>query len=359
MSLDPEDAAANVKKAEEDVAAKEKALAEQKKAQKDAEDAAAKAKAKAEADPSAKNIQDAANASKEATDAANKTTEAAKARNEALGKANDARLEEVGAIVAAGNAKLHHSKMNPNGFHWSTDDNLDQFTPGHFLRLLLNNMIVRVTGGERKVVMGASLGVVIGAKNEVVMSMKSSFIFPLDGKIVTGANRNNFAGLKMDTIGGAKIDKVYGPKREVHIGPKVYKGPTTSTETPIKDFLVGAWKVLSTQVKNVASKHHVAVGSRTISGSKLLKDVQTLRLTTVNWVLQANKETNDLETLEVKAGKIEIKSTGLFKYKAKGTATLDGGGAKLVLGGSAELSKGGSITCDGGGVSVNGKTLVN
>jgi hypothetical protein len=359
MSMDPEEAAEKVKEAEAEVAAKDKALAEQKANQKKAEDAAAEAKAKAEANPTAENIQNAASATKEATEESKKTAEAAKEKNEAVAKANDARLDEVGAIVAAGNERLHHSKGNPNGIQLKTDLNFDQFTPSNYFRLLLNNLIIRVTGGEKKYVLGGAIGIIGGAKNEVVLSMKSSFIFPLEGKIVTGANKNNFAGLKMDTIGGAKIDKVYGEKRELHVGPKVYNGPKTSTKAPIKDFLIGAGKCLATKVSNIIKKNQATTGTKTIRGSKMLKDVKTLKANIGQWQLQADSEANSLDTFDVTTGKLTVVSSDTFRYEASGSTTMDGGGAKCVLDGNAELSKGGSIKCDGGGVSVNGKTLIN
>jgi hypothetical protein len=359
MSMEPEEAAEKVKEAEAEVKAKEDALAEQKANQKKAEDAAAEAKAKAEANPTAENIQNAANATKDAAEESKKTAEAAKEKNEAVAKANDARLDEVGAIVAAGNEKLHHAKANPAGVQLKTDLNFDQFTPANYLRILSNNLSIRVTGGEKKYVLGAAIGIIGGAKNEVVMSMKSSFIFPLEGKTVTGANKNNFAGLKMDTIGGAKIDKVYGEKREQHIGPKVYNGPKTSTKAPIREFLVGAGKCLATKVRNIIKKNQATTGKKTISGSKMLKDVKSLRETVTDWQLTADSEKNSIDTFDLTTGKLDVKSSDTFRYEASGTTTMDGGGAKVVLGGDAELSKGGSIKCDGSGVSVNGKTLVN
>ncbi|MFO0982196.1 MAG: hypothetical protein U1E76_10745 [Planctomycetota bacterium] len=276
-----------------------------------------------------------------------------------MAAANDARLEEVQAIVAAGNARLHHSKANVNGITLKTDLNFEQFTPRNFARLLLNNMIVRVTGGEHKVVLGGAIGVIGGAKNEVVLSVKSNYIFPLEEKYVTGANRNNFTGFKKDSIGGAKIDKIYGIKREHHIGPKVYTGPAAATKTPKVDFLVGIGKCVAAAAKNLIKRGEETSATKTIRGSKLLRDTKGRNAVIDHWAMNAQTENNKIATQEIQAGNIEFKSTETFRYEAKDSTTLEGGGAKCELGAAAELSKGGSIKCDGSGVSVNGKTLIN
>jgi hypothetical protein len=354
-----EDAAEKTKASEKNLEEKQKALEEQKKKQQEAEAEAQKAKADAEQHPTPENIAAATAATKNATDETKKTAEAAKEKNEAAEAANNARLEEIQAIVAAGNEKIHNSKANVNGITVKTDGNLDQFTPKNYFRLIRNNFSIRVTGGEHKVVIGGAIGIIGGAKNEVVLSMKSSYIFTVDAKLVTGANKNNFACLKMDSIGGAKMDKVFGTKREHHVGPKVYHGPSTSTKTPIREFFVGGVKSLASKATNIFKKNQATTGKKSLKGSKILEESKSAKSDIGSWQLKAEEETNDLKTQVIKAGKIEIKSTETFRYEASGTATLEGGGAKLILGGTAEMVQGGSIKCDGSGVSANGKTLVN
>ena len=329
--------------------------AEAEKARTDAE----RVRQQADADPSTSNLAALAEANQKAAEETRKAAVAAKARNDALTAANDARIAEVQAIVAATNEKMIDTKGNPNGIQLKTDLNLDQFTPANYARLILNNFSVRVTGVERKVVLGASGSFILGAKNEVVLACKNNLIVGFETKTVTGANRNNFLGLKMDTIGGAKIDKTYGPKREFHAGPKAYLGPADTTVQPEKQTRAGVRKAAWEAAKELFKKDENVAGRRHLRASKVLADIEALEAKIATLKEKADSEEQRIKNLTLKTATLKIKCSGNLAYEAKGTTTIDGGGAKVVLDGAAELSKGGSVKCDSAGVSVNGKVLIN
>lgn len=324
-----------------------------------AQQAAAQARAQADANPTPENMNAVAKANKKAAEATRQATAATQEQTAAVAAANSARLAEVQAIVSANNEKIVTTRSNPNGFQFSTDHNLEQFTPGNFARLIMNNMHVRVTGVERKVILGASGTLILGAKNEFVLACKNNLIVGFDIKTVTGANKNTFLGLKMDTIGGAKIDRTSGDKRETHAGPKVYFGPADTTVAPENETKAGVRKAHWSAMKDLFKKDTNVSGRRSLRASKVLEDIKALEEKVATLKTKVDKSDQLFKTLTMKSATIKISSSGNLAYRAKGTATADGGGAKVVLSGSAELSKGGSIKCDGAGISINGTVKIN
>lgn len=357
---DVDDARARREETERTQSQRERELAEQQRRQAELETARQDAVRAAEQNPTPQNIQAAAAATQAVGDQTDQVAEATRARDRALAAANDARLAEVHAIVAAGNAGLHRAKGNPNGILINTDMGFEQISGLDCFRVIQSNFSIRVTGTEQKVALGFFGTFIGGVKDEVVLAKKSSLVVGLDQKRITGAWRRNYAGLKMETIVGAKIERHVGTRFEHHDAAKVYLGPAEKAKHPAKDEKAGTGDEKTGSATDVGKKGQYTSGKKGVESSRVLRDIKSLKNQIFTLRMNARNATINFVSMETQAAKIAFKSSETFVYDAgKGTATLEGGGAKAVLGGTAELVKGGSIKCDGSGVSVNGKTIVN
>jgi len=357
--MTPEEAHAATEEAAKKQAATEAAYQTEAKEAADAQKEAATARQTAEADPTPANLEALAKADKKAADQTEEAAKAATERNDALTAANNARLAEVQALVAAANKTMVSARGNTNGIQWSTDQHFEQFTPVNFARIITSNLSFRITGVERKMILGASATIIGLVKLESVLACKNNLVVGFDIKFVAGESRSNFVGLKMDTIGGAKYDRTYGQKYEFHVGPKAYIGPADTTVQPKKDVTSPAEKTDAKDNTEINKKESATVGRRKIRASKVLADIKSLQEKVASLKEKAASEEQRIANFTLKTATLKINCSGNLAYEAKGTTTMDGGGAKVVLSGSAELSKGGSVKCDGSGTSVNGKVLIN
>ena len=231
---------------------------------------------------------------------------------------------------------------------------------GDWFETVLGKKEVKISGWERKLVVGSSDTLYVSPKHEFLFGAKFTRIQGVETKVVLGLAYTRVLGMKKDVVLGAALSNLLGAKIESHLGPKVELGNGKHTKTqPVHQEKAADAKIDARVAKYDIPKQSVKATNITLDVKSMEERVSKLRKKIDSALQKADSVVAQVQQLTIESERVQARSTGTLDLIASSALKITSSANTFELNSThAQIKRGGqSIECVGGQTTIRGSSV--